>query len=97
MPTLHKSAESRGSPFPQTDSSHEFRDRDARRGVAAHDGDADLELGNLTVEVPRGRAVGFGQTRGTGPGNSGKADQRDSAPSMTSAWPVMNDDRSEAR
>jgi hypothetical protein len=33
--------------------SHSFRDRSAERGVAVQDGDADLEFGNLTVEVPR--------------------------------------------
>ena len=39
-------------PFPRTDLSHGFRDRYAERGVAVQDGDADLELGDLTVEVP---------------------------------------------
>ena len=38
-------------PLPRTDLSHSFRDGYAERGVAVQDGDADLEFGNLTVEV----------------------------------------------
>ena len=37
----------------RTVSSHRFCDRYADRGVAVRDGDADVEFGNLTVEVPR--------------------------------------------
>ena len=39
-------------PLSRTDLSHCFRGRYAERGVAVQDGDADLELGDLTVEVP---------------------------------------------
>jgi hypothetical protein len=44
-------------PFARTDSSHGFRDRDAKRGEAVQDGTANMELGNLTVEVPRHEAL----------------------------------------
>lgn len=40
-------------PFPWTDLSHSFRDGYAERGVAVQDGDADLKLRDLAVEVPR--------------------------------------------
>ena len=40
-------------PFPRTDLFHGLCDRYAERGVAVQDGDPDLELRNLTVEVPR--------------------------------------------
>ena len=46
-----------GFPFPRTDSSHGFSDGDAERGEAVQDGDANLELGHLTVEVPRQKAL----------------------------------------
>src|SRR5690606_29238412 len=39
-------------PFPRTDLSHSFRDGYSERGVAVQDGDADLEFGDLSVEVP---------------------------------------------
>jgi hypothetical protein len=46
-----------GFPFPRTDLSHDFSDGDAERGEAVQDGDTDLELCNLTVEVPRHEAL----------------------------------------
>ena len=51
-PYIHKSVDWQASPFPQTDLSHGLCDRDAERGVAVQNGDTDLELGDLTVEVP---------------------------------------------
>lgn len=48
---LHKSAIGQGSPFPGADLSHSFRDGYAECGVAVQDGDADVEFGDLTVEV----------------------------------------------
>ena len=39
------------------DSSHGFSDGYAERGEAVQDGHTDLELGNLTVEVPRHEAL----------------------------------------
>ena len=50
---MHKSAERRGPPCPPTELSHSFRDGYAERGVAVRDGDADLDLCDLSVEVPR--------------------------------------------
>lgn len=44
-------------PFPQTDLSHGFRDRDANAGVAVHDGDAHLNLGDFAVEVAHHQAL----------------------------------------
>lgn len=41
----------------RTDSSHGFSDGYAERGEAVQDGHTDLELGNLTVEVPRHEAL----------------------------------------
>ena len=38
-------------PFPPLGSVDRSRDRDAERGIAVQDGDADLEFGGLTVEV----------------------------------------------
>ncbi len=49
---LRNSADVRGSPFPGRTYSRGFRDGYAERGVVVQDGDADLEFGNLTVEVP---------------------------------------------
>jgi len=40
-------------PFPRPESSDAFSDGNAERREAVQDGDTDLELGNLTVEVPR--------------------------------------------
>jgi hypothetical protein len=40
-----------------TDLSQGFRDGDAERGEAVQDGNADLELGDLTVELARGQAL----------------------------------------
>ena len=39
-------------PFPRTDLSHGLGDGYAERGVTVQDGDPDLELGDLTVEIP---------------------------------------------
>ena len=44
-------------PCPRTDSSHGFSDGYAKRGDAVQDGDTDLELGHLTIEVPRHEAM----------------------------------------
>ena len=49
---LHKSADGRCSPFLRTNLSHGLCDRDAERGVAVENGDANLELGDLSIEVP---------------------------------------------
>lgn len=46
-----------GFPYPRTDLSNGFRDGNAERGEAVEYGDTDLELHNLTVEVPRGQAL----------------------------------------
>ena len=46
-----------GFPFPPTGLSCELCDRDAECGEAVQDGDTDLELRNLTVEVPRHEAL----------------------------------------
>jgi hypothetical protein len=54
---LHKSADGRGSPFLGQDLSHSFSDGRSERGEAVQDGDTDLELGDLTVEVPRAQAL----------------------------------------
>jgi len=40
-----------GFPFPQTDSTHSFRYGNAERREAVQDGDTNLELGDLTVEL----------------------------------------------
>jgi len=54
---LHKSLDGRGSPFPRTDSSHDFSDRRSERGEAVQHDHADLELGNQTVEVPSSQTL----------------------------------------
>ncbi len=54
MALLQKSAADR-LPFPRTDLSRDLCDGDAERGEAIEHGDPDLELRNLTVEVPRDR------------------------------------------
>ena len=41
----------------RTDSSHGFRDGYAERGEAVQHGDTDLELCDLTVEVPGGQPL----------------------------------------
>ena len=46
-----------GFPFPRTDSSHGFRDGYAERGEAIQHGDTNLELCDLTVEVPGGQPL----------------------------------------
>ena len=46
-----------GFPFPRTDSSYGFSDGNSKRGEAVQDGHTNLELGNLTVEVPRHEAL----------------------------------------
>jgi hypothetical protein len=38
--------------FPRTDSAYGLCDRDARRDVTVHDGDADLDCRDLPIEVP---------------------------------------------
>ena len=40
-------------PFPRTDLSHSFRYGYAERGVAVENRDANLEFGDLSIEVPR--------------------------------------------
>ena len=45
------------APLLRTDLSHGFRDRDAKCGEAVQDGDTDLELGDLTVELARGETL----------------------------------------
>jgi len=52
MALLHKSGDGRGFPLPRTDLSHGFCDGYAERGEAVQDGHTDLELGDLTIEVP---------------------------------------------
>ena len=44
-------------PFPRTDLSHGLCDRNAERGVAIQNGDTDLKLRDLSVEVPRHEAL----------------------------------------
>ena len=44
-------------PFPRTELSHSRCDGYAEGGEAVQNGDADLELGDLTVEVPGGQAL----------------------------------------
>lgn len=44
-------------PFPRTDSRHSFGDGYAKCGVAVHDGDADLDLCDLSVEATRNEAL----------------------------------------
>ena len=54
---LHNSTEGRMSPCIWTDLSHGFSDGRAERGKAVQDGDTDLELGDLTIKVPRGQTL----------------------------------------
>ena len=54
---LHNSTEGRMSPCIWTDSSYGFSDGRAERGEAVQDGDTVLELGDLTVEVPRSQTL----------------------------------------
>jgi len=49
---LHKSGDRLTSPLPGQSLSHGFREGYAERGKAVQDGYADLELGDVTVEVP---------------------------------------------
>ena len=44
-------------PFPRADLSCGFRDGDAESGVAVEHGDADLELGDLAIEIARHEAL----------------------------------------
>lgn len=46
-----------GHPFPQTESSHGFRDGDAKGGVTIQDRDTNLNLRDLSVEVARHEAL----------------------------------------
>ena len=57
MALLHKSGDRQISPFPRTGSYHGFGDGYAEGREAVQDGRADLELGNLTVEVLREEAL----------------------------------------
>ena len=50
---LHKAVGERTPPFPRTHLSCGFRDGYAERGIPVHDGNADLDLGDLSVKVPR--------------------------------------------
>ena len=52
-PYMHKSSDGGAVPFFWTDLSHDLRDGDAERGVAVQNGDTNLELRHLTVEVSR--------------------------------------------
>ena len=54
---LHKSGDGQGFPFPRTDLPHGFRYGSAERREAVQDGDTNLELGDLTVELARGEAL----------------------------------------
>ena len=44
-------------PFPLTDLSYEFRDGDSECGITVEHGDADPELGDLSLEIPRHEAL----------------------------------------
>ena len=44
-------------PFPQTHLTHGLRDGYAECGISVHDGNADLDLGDVAVEVPRHEAL----------------------------------------
>ena len=44
-------------PYPRTDLSHDLCDGYAKGGEAVQDGDPDLELRDLTIEVPRGQTL----------------------------------------
>lgn len=46
-----------GRPLFRTDLPHGFRDGHAERREAGQDGDTDLDLGDLAVAVPRGKAL----------------------------------------
>ncbi len=50
---LHKSAEGRSPPFPQTDLADCHCYRYVKSGVTVKDSDTDLELGNLPLKAPR--------------------------------------------
>ena len=54
---LHRSGDRQIFPFPRTGSSHGFGDGYTEGREAVQDGRADLELGNLTVEVLREEAL----------------------------------------
>ena len=53
MALLHKSGPDRRAPFPNTDLSWGLSDRYIKRGVAVQDSDADLQFGDLAIEVAR--------------------------------------------
>jgi len=44
-------------PYPRTDLSHDLCDGHAERSEAVHHGDPDLDLRDLTIEVPRGQTL----------------------------------------
>ena len=50
---LYKAVAERTFPFPGHIYPTVFCDGYAELGIAVHDGNADLDLGNLSVEVPR--------------------------------------------
>lgn len=54
---MHKWPEGRSSPSGGQNLSCDLRDGSAEGGEPIEDGDTDLELCNLTVEVPRGQAA----------------------------------------
>ncbi len=56
MAQSHEQADGRRSPFPDG-STHGFFRLDATRGAAARNGDADLDVRDLTVDVPRHEAL----------------------------------------
>ena len=54
---LHKSAESLSFPHPRTESSRDLCDGYAERDISVQEGNADLELSDLTIKVPRAQAL----------------------------------------
>ncbi len=54
---MHKSPEGQSFPFPRTDLSQGFCDGDAECREAVRNGNAEVKLGDLTVELARGEAL----------------------------------------
>ena len=52
-PYMHRSAQGWFSPFPLTDLSHGFSDKNAKKGVAIQHRNAGLNYPDLSVKVPR--------------------------------------------
>lgn len=46
-----------GPPYPRTDLSHDLREGDVELSIAVQDGDTNLELRHLTVDVTRNEAL----------------------------------------